>query len=376
MNHINANNTFLKTIYNQLLKPGDLVNASHYPQYYGIVYAAIVGVIVNIVLFFAYWFGDVKLLTGLSLSGFILWPLSVYFVRQAKYNLAVYSGTIEMMLHVGVAVYMLGTAYGLQMILWCCIAYVAFDPNQTNFKTRLIAYLCCAEFALLSVLVPLQTNIRPYEQQLEIIFIGSCLAAALPLFIVLIGIKRVQNKLRTKLNRMANVDELTQLLNRASFSLQHEKAHKTFNKYNKYAYCLCLADIDYFKRINDQHGHDVGDQVLVEVSALIQSKCDKKVAVCRWGGEEFALLFPESELCEAKEQLTKIQSKLQQDTLSNAHLSVTISFGLAEIQAQESIESILKRADTLLYNAKQAGRDTIVCSEDSVSMSNCDANRV
>jgi diguanylate cyclase (GGDEF)-like protein len=346
------------------------VEPRHYPQYFGILYSAVLGIIVNIFLGFGYWYGNVPELVMLGVSGCILWPAAVYYAHRARYDIAVYCGILEIVLHIGVGVYVLGNAYGLQLILWCGIAYAAFDPVQNDKRIRNVALLCCVEFALLSAFVPEQTEVRPYEEHLDTIFIVCALSSALPMFLVLLSVKLVQNKLQNELKFKAEHDELTGLLNRGSFTAELEKNHERFLQTRLLSdpstYSLCLADIDFFKKINDQYGHEAGDQVLIQISSLLTQSVSKEVKVCRWGGEEFAILFPSYEINSALKELQNTQLQLKNTLFSEAKLSVNLSFGVTAVTPKDSIGSVLKRADELLYKAKHEGRNRIVSGEASV----------
>lgn len=133
---------------------------------------------------------------------------------------------------------------------------------------------------------------------------------------------------------------------------------------------LCFADIDYFKAVNDNYGHEAGDDVLRSVSTILQkhfgasavSKCDEDAAA-RWGGEEFAITLSESENVHFSplERIESIRKEVENTKHTHLDLRVTMSFGLIKIKPNESIEQFIKRADILLYEAKHSGRNCIKC---------------
>jgi diguanylate cyclase (GGDEF)-like protein len=122
---------------------------------------------------------------------------------------------------------------------------------------------------------------------------------------------------------------------------------------------VVFSDIDHFKRINDEHGHDVGDRVLQEFAAVITAgirSCDKLV---RWGGEEFLIICSGTSAEQARVLAEKLRSGLKTACWS-AGIHITASFGIAELTPHDDIGDTIKRADAALYAAKDAGRDRVV----------------
>lgn len=119
-----------------------------------------------------------------------------------------------------------------------------------------------------------------------------------------------------------------------------------------------MLDIDFFKSINDGYGHDIGDQVLVELAHLLKRNLRKADCCARWGGEEFMLLAPETSLEQAVRLANKIRDAIKH-TAFPIQGSVTASFGVVEVHAQDSVKSLMKRVDNALYLAKEEGRDQV-----------------
>ena len=128
-------------------------------------------------------------------------------------------------------------------------------------------------------------------------------------------------------------------------------------------YCLILIDIDDFKAINDQHGHDIGDKVLVHFSAILDRLTRRSDLVARWGGEEFIIICPQTSIRGARGLAEGLRLTLSSHEFGEAG-RVTSSFGVAEYNPGEPISGMLKRADMALYQAKQEGRNRVVLAED------------
>jgi diguanylate cyclase (GGDEF)-like protein len=164
--------------------------------------------------------------------------------------------------------------------------------------------------------------------------------------------------MQRELMRLAVTDSLTGMYNRRGF---FEQASPACQKAERSGAPLCaiMADIDYFKRINDQHGHDVGDKAIFAVAHELMSG---NWHAGRLGGEEFALLLEDRTLTEGAgiaEQLRR-QIAAIGIPLNEGKLSLTCSFGVSEWLSGDSIDPLLKRADMALYEAKLGGRDRVV----------------
>lgn len=158
--------------------------------------------------------------------------------------------------------------------------------------------------------------------------------------------------------RQAEIDSLTKVYTR---SVMHEKLSEIheYSIQNQKDYTILLLDIDHFKKINDTHGHLVGDQVLATIGSILKANLREGDFAARYGGEEFLLVFPELDSLVAK----KIGERMQ-EILRTAELPIenelTFSAGIASSQETQDIREILKLADTRLYRAKETGRDRII----------------
>ena len=121
---------------------------------------------------------------------------------------------------------------------------------------------------------------------------------------------------------------------------------------------VLFADLDYFKRINDSYGHAVGDEVLKQFAQLVKSEIRKTDGVVRWGGEEFLVVCPATELPEAAKLAEKLRASVANAVWPN-HILVTCSCGVATREEGEEFSSLIKRADDALYQAKHAGRNRV-----------------
>ncbi len=168
-----------------------------------------------------------------------------------------------------------------------------------------------------------------------------------------------------EVERLSHIDPLTELSNRRSFSTEALRLFQLAIRNQNKLSCAML-DIDFFKRVNDTYGHDFGDKVLVAVAKACQKQIRKTDLLARFGGEEFCFLFPETDLNGAALVAEKIRhaiSKLEFHSGKN-RFSVTVSIGVSKLlDSNDKMESMLKRSDDSLYNAKRNGRNRVVIWE-------------
>lgn len=166
---------------------------------------------------------------------------------------------------------------------------------------------------------------------------------------------------RDRLEHLATIDPLTGIKNRRSMDQELGLALTSAER-TGLSYALVLLDIDHFKKINDDHGHGVGDDVLIDLVALLKQNTRKSDQLFRYGGEEFVLLLPGVDGIGLKAVMNNLQQVLRKYMKSPGG-SVTASFGVALLRHGESVNSWLARADAALYEAKETGRDKIVFSD-------------
>ena len=172
------------------------------------------------------------------------------------------------------------------------------------------------------------------------------------------------NELRDELSDVrekAALDPLTQLFNRASLDAHLERVADLAFLLSS-SPCILMIDVDHFKKINDTHGHPVGDQVLRRVAdALVRNFLRREDFVARYGGEEFVVVIPDSSLHNAElraERVRQSLSELEIDT-GKSKIQVTVSIGLASLASGDAGVSWLARADSALYEAKGSGRNCV-----------------
>lgn len=166
-----------------------------------------------------------------------------------------------------------------------------------------------------------------------------------------------RSRMQEDLRRLSETDALTGLLNRRAFESLAEHEFKRSERYGE-ALSLIMFDIDYFKRINDTFGHHIGDEVLVEVSRLICDRIRSCDLFARWGGEEFILLAPNTNLENTVILANQLRSLMEGHTFKEVG-TVTASLGVTQFTKGDGLDNMLQRADKALYRAKHGGRNRV-----------------
>ena len=166
--------------------------------------------------------------------------------------------------------------------------------------------------------------------------------------------------LQSTLWEQATQDPLTQLFNRRYFNeIANKEIIKTAR--NKKPMALLLLDADYFKKVNDNFGHAMGDKVLVKFAQIMMDECRRTDIVCRYGGEEFVILMPEASQDIAVGRAEKIRENYQKEITSILNNTSTVSIGIAMWDDNlVDLEGLTKAADQAMYQAKNNGRNQVV----------------
>jgi len=156
---------------------------------------------------------------------------------------------------------------------------------------------------------------------------------------------------------LATTDSLTGIANRREFTAILTCEVARAKRYNT-PLSLVMYDIDYFKRVNDSFGHDIGDYVLQTLTHLVKQNIRSADVVARWGGEEFMLLMPQANLQGASTAANKLRQEIADYQFDKVN-HLTVSFGATAYDPADDLNSLLKRADDALYQAKQNGRNRV-----------------
>jgi diguanylate cyclase (GGDEF)-like protein len=170
------------------------------------------------------------------------------------------------------------------------------------------------------------------------------------------------------LQRLATIDGLTGLFNRRHFLALADAEWQRFQRYRQ-PLSLLMLDIDLFKSINDRYGHDVGDRVLAQIAKACRKQKRSSDVMGRLGGEEFAILLPQTNLRQAGMFAERLRQTVAEQALpvADGEVRATISIGIGEAHQARDLTDLIKQGDLALYKAKQAGRNRVRCAGEPVA---------
>lgn len=162
------------------------------------------------------------------------------------------------------------------------------------------------------------------------------------------------------LERQAREDGLTKLLNRRYLDMELSQEFDRAQRYNR-PLSVAMADIDFFKQVNDRFSHQIGDEVLRELAQLLRRELRSNDILARYGGEEFVIVMPETPLLKAVAACEKLRLRVQHHNWSQIHpdLTITISIGVVEAKDYPNVDKLLSAVDAKLYEAKHTGRNKV-----------------
>ena len=298
----------------------------------------------------------------------ILINLFIYHLYENnKRALGVYILITELHVFMIFATLIMGWNYGFQQYLYgmLCIFFLPFyipdDPKHKGLHVGIVSIIFVLTYFVLDYICN-QTSLAPgIENPIfnvsKIHTINSFVSiAAVSSFCILSSM--INQETTRKLKRKADFDELTQVYNRYGLNQILDNMRQDNKKFY-----LAIADIDFFKNVNDTYGHDVGDMVLKDVASTFVSYINRKIFIGRWGGEEFFIIGDHSiGHGDFKKLLDEIRETYENKTIkaNKKEVNITISFGIGRSDSKKTIEEAIKEADNNLYKAKESGRNKIV----------------
>lgn len=264
-------------------------------------------------------------------------------------------------------VFMYGWNCGVQHLMYEMLVLVYFALYNSLvykvlytvflFAVRLLLFLYCRENI---PYYPLTVSATVVMQVMNMILIFILMGIVCGMFSS--NVESAEKKLvlyNEKLKQQAGTDPLTGLWNRRQM-LQYITELR--EKDPKISFTLGMGDIDFFKKINDNWGHDCGDAVLVWITDHMKKELSEEGKLCRWGGEEFIFFFPKLNGDEVCDVLNRLRMRLDNAPFDwkGEWIPVTMTFGVEENDFQSSIDTLLKNVDDKLYMGKEQGRDRII----------------
>lgn len=316
-------------------------------------------------MIFLYIFQEYVPMT-VSGTALVFYLISYAATYKGKTNVSLIAVQVVSIGWIVSSIWMLGWDCGVQLFLLTLLILVLYSGHQKVLQKVIMAVIYLGIRLSLYVYSINTVCMYPLTRKETMILqtINSIAIYAEIAFLSVMFAKEAQASERKlvsynkKIKEMAFRDPLTKLRNRRSMLELLQENIKDGNEY----ICVAIADIDFFKKVNDTYGHEAGDEVLKHVAKLLEEHMKHRGYVARWGGEEFLFLFKNGNGDEAKMDLERIRSRVEESVVrwENQDIQITMTFGLVEYRSKNSLEENISHADQKLYSGKKAGRNRVV----------------
>jgi diguanylate cyclase (GGDEF)-like protein len=297
-------------------------------------------------------------LAAFNVASVAIWIAAALVNRRGLSTLAMALLTVEVVAHAVLAVAALGWTSGFQYYLLPLIPFVMFNDRLSS---RTVTVVSTGVFGALLALRAFAPEGAAMGAVAPLLRYGNLTIPVLALALISFYFRRASTQAERRMESIAHTDALTGLLNRRSMEQRLRQAANGFQATGR-PFSLVMADVDRFKQINDDFGHAAGDRVLRAVAALLGERLRSHDALARWGGEEFLVLLPETDLATACEVADRLRASAETRLATTAGLDrpVTLTFGVAVFDKPMRVDACLKKADEALYAGKAEGRNRVV----------------
>lgn len=337
------------------------------------IVSIILFILINIFLqmfFFLYFYNahipEIYIINTSCISLFFIILYLIVFKYKIKLSCSLFVAILS--IYIPYTTYILGYDKGSIVFLPVIVfaMYSIFPLNRLYLNK--IAYFVVFSF-ILTLLVKIKTSSKYDNELMHIQYINLFIASILLSLIVALEvisekfINKYSKKNMKELSKEVYQDYLTGLWNRRFLELEFSQSDK------KYTSFIVIADIDYFKNINDSFGHNTGDYVLKKISDIFLSKVSERNIICRWGGEEFIFYFRNSNYKDTLNKIKKIKNTIENTDFTHGDkvFHLTISFGITAINHNISFLENIENADQALYYCKNNGRNMIATHNDKTN---------
>lgn len=316
--------------------------------------------------------GTISLLTNLIYQALI--PFSYTLITALNFSYLYYSKNFKISQNIQVFISLM-TPFALQIglggfissggvVLWSILSILGgFTFLEKSVTIRwFIAYIILVVISGMidQQIYTLGIHVPKVPMEISILFFTLNIALiSTVIFGLFYYFASSKENLQNKLLSLANTDPLTELPNRRSFFYKSEMEFLRAKRY-KCSFSLIMIDIDWFKKINDTYGHDVGDEVIKTFAKLLIEHTRAVDVLGRYGGEEFIILLPKTSLIEAHSLALRLIKSTQKIAINTSKytFNFTISAGFTELNnTDQNLSEVLSRADSALYKAKEHGRN-------------------
>ena len=315
---------------------------------------------VDVAFFFIFHFLGSPILAWVNVVSVAMYVVAYRALGKKRNSLAITLIWAEVILHAALGIILIGWDSGFHYYLLVFIPALFVSMRLKGAILALVALwgYHVGLYILMWVIEPMQP-IEP-GALLAVYLFNLTVVFSMFSYLSFFYLSMVTSANR-KLQKLATTDPLTRLFNRRHMT---HMARKEMSKYERSGHpvSFIILDIDHFKMINDQYGHEAGDYVLQEVARVIQEHVRTQDLIARWGGEEFLVILPDTTLQDAQAGAERIRRGLLAHewlTPDGKIIELTISAGVSEYRPDDDFNSAINRADHALYRGKDGGRNRV-----------------
>ena len=330
---------------------------------------AIVNAVLRVLLLKFFWDFEYDGLFYFSIFSLILW-LVIIVLAFANHERTAYAlGLIEIYILSFAATAATGLEGGFFLLLLSLIPLNFYNTSMKKNARLWGGIIVVLSIIILVGLMYMEIFDGPYDYfESDLVFVINLIAVSIMIGLIgyLFGLAdSLEEKERLLSNQrmmmMANTDPLTGLINRRIMMTKIQQEKERMDKGEK-PFSLIMIDVDNFKQINDEYGHDGGDFVLINLTHMINMCLRKTDLVARWGGDEFLVLLPETTVQNGQMVAEKIKNRIAHTPFvyREIDIPVTVTLGVSECDMFAGITNSIRKADQALLQGKQAGKDQVV----------------
>lgn len=321
---------------------------------------------VHAVLMGLFLFLRADVLAAYNLVSCSVFALCLRMNRTARYPTAFLIAVVEVVVHSTLCVLFIGWETGFHYFILAIIPFCIVVPGLSLPRKTLTAVALVAVYAVVYVLAAQIPAQYALSDTIVLMLKYANLVLTFAAFSFLVHfLSQASEESERRVTEASRTDYLTGVLNRRGMAERLEAARATAMR-SAQQLSVIIGDLDHFKQVNDRYGHNCGDQVLVEATECLRTPLRNGDVVSRWGGEEFLILLPDTSASGARTVGEKLLQSFRASKFvcSTVQFSMTITLGAATFRGNESVETLIGRADRALYSGKQSGRDRLVRDEE------------
>ena len=312
---------------------------------------------------------QVRQMALLNVGSCLIFLVCFRLNQRGRSHSALLLGLSEVVTHACLAVIFVGWNSGFHYYLLTLIPLMFYSPRwPISFKTVFAGLLCGLYVSLYfyavaatpwAICEPARIHTAAAINILTLCVVLSVLGYYYQKATA--NAKKALRLANLKLERQAHTDPLTRLANRRSMLESLQSAIDSFLYYG-IPFCLAMGDIDNFKAFNDRYGHDAGDLILVKIADLMGEEMREQDQSARWGGEEFLILLPGTQLEGASLMIERLRERIATTpiTIEEQPTCITMTFGLAQYEGESEITDSIRKADRAMYKGKCRGKNCVV----------------